>query len=185
MPTFNAVNQQGAPPELAQFLAPSEDPLDALTKLAVIYEYGDTFSYDFKVFDVDPTTELLAECEIELINYSCSISGFSAQALSEKVLKISGVASNVFVDGYYKFLMSDDSVQILPPTTTGYKALLEWSPPGQKIATINHTIKVNVSCPTIPSYQEAEHTFVLPQEVHWKWQIALAKFQELVAGGTI
>lgn len=176
---YKLVNQSGSPSQLAGFVGELTDPQQVLLP---IYEFGDAFSFDFEFYEIDPTSTLDVLCTLDLVSYS-SVSGFSAVKSGANTITISGRAETAF-NSFYKFLTLQDTIEILPSTTKNYKTLVEWSPPPESIIEITHRITVEINA-DILGYVENTQTFNISQDVHWKWQPALEKFQELMRGGSV
>lgn len=179
--SYTLTGQTGNSPKLLQFVDQLTNPEQVLLP---IYEFDEVFSFDFKVYEYDAQTDADVLCKLSLVSYS-SIDGFSASNSDANTIRISGRARDVFTSSFYKFLTNENEVKILPSTTSDYMALLEWSPPPQSITTISHSIGVLVEAPSILGYVPNQQAFQIPQNVHWKWQPVLKRFQELVAGGKI
>ena len=150
-----------------------------------IYE-GEEFSFTltYQCFTTDGENETLIPTSVEFTSYNTNVDGLTCTQLNSTTLKISGIALNVFTDAYYKFLMQDNSVKILPANTTEkYKALIEWSIPENKIAPINHTISAKVTNLQDATFSQVSNT--LTHDAYWKLESAIAQFRTILSKGTI
>jgi hypothetical protein len=173
------------------------NPADPLvqTILPSIYEYGSTFSIDVN-FAYVPTGEEDPYIDIELdyISVTTNLSATSTltvQQVGPKVLRISGRAIDIFTDAFYQFIMPDNSLKILPPTTSEFfLALVRYSPPGLKRKTVTHTINYDVTYTPNPSDPLAtevtiNNTTAFTQDVVWNYNIAVQQFNTVLAKGVI
>lgn len=182
MPSYKITSQSGNPDQLLQFV----DELVPLNQLIYpIYEFADTFTYDIKFYDVDPITTEDVVCEIESFSYSLNASGFTASQIDINTIRVTGRAENAFTDSYYKFLTKEYEVKILPSTTTDYITLIEWSPPSTSVKDVTHSFSVRLNNSTILGYVPDDYVITVSQQIHWRWQPALARFQEILSKGTI
>jgi hypothetical protein len=98
-------------------------------------------------------------------------------------LLVKGKPDNVFRDEIFKFVFSDKTEKILPPTNTeDWTAIIKWAKPSVDEKTINYDITI--------SYLETETDAIVQTEpinikqfIYWKFDPSLAKFQELVKKG--
>jgi hypothetical protein len=155
------------------------------TNLLPLYENSTQYSAAFKYTNIDPLTLLETELEIQLISYS-GPNGFSATQTSNKIVTISGMTQQVFLDAYYQFVMPDGSIEILPANTTKeFAALIKWSPPATKSTTVTHSLTLLIKADPILGTPQSQQTFSLQQTVYWKYQQSLANFQNLLSRGTL
>lgn len=155
------------------------------TGLLPIYENSTQYSGAFKYTSIDPTTLIETELEIQLVSYN-GPSGFSAVQTSNKIVTISGMTQQVFLDAYYQFLMKDGTIKNLPANTIeDFAALIKWSPPVTKSTTVTHSLTLLIKADPILGTPQTQQTFSLQQTVYWKYQQALANFQNLLSKGTL
>lgn len=153
--------------------------------LLPMYENSTEYTGIFKYMITDPATLLETEALIELISYE-GPSGFTAAETSTNSITISGVAQQVFIDAYYQFIMKDGTVQVLPANTEEpFAALISWSPPATKQTSITHTLKLLIKANPLIGGTDTEETFILEQEIYWKYGPALQTFQNLLSRGTL
>lgn len=154
-----------------------------------VYE-GSTFSFDvvYQLYtptmsgDTESQTDVLTK--IDLLEYTSDSNGLQATKLNDNTIRISGACTGVFTDAYYKFLMPDKTVKILPANTIeNFLALIEWSIPNTKIKTINHTLKVKVT--DVEHNSNEERTNMFSQTVYWKYETALAQFRAILSKGSV
>ena len=153
-----------------------------------VYE-GSIFSFDIvyqlytSVMNENAETQTNVLTKIDLLEYNVGCNGLQAIKLNDNTIRISGACTGVFTDAYYKFLMSDNTVKILPSDTSeDFLALIEWSIPNTKIKTFNHIFKVKVTDLEDNSNEEKTNTF--SQTVYWKYETALAQFRTILAKGS-
>jgi hypothetical protein len=165
-------------------LNPFEPPEIAQPVIDDVYE-GVYFSFDlvyqlFNDLGGDPPQIENISTEVELLSYSSSsVSGLSAQKINQNTIRVSGTIVNAFTDGFFKFLMPDNTLQVLPPDTDQeFVALVQWSPPTTKIIDFMHTIECKVTNLVDNTFQTDSRTF--NQTVYWKYDTSLAQFQSLV-----
>lgn len=99
--------------------------------LPTVYELGGTFSVDL-VFAYTPDSELDTVTDIALSNLTTSsgIEGVTVTLVNSHTINFSGSVANIFTDAYYRFLMPDNTIKVLPANTEEfYLALIEYSPP--------------------------------------------------------
>lgn len=165
----------------------SEVPSEAQTAiegaagLTALYENYSVYSAQFKYINTYGPGPSESEAEIELLNY-VGPGGFNVVQTTPKIITLSGMASNVFTDSYYQFLMPDNSIQILPADTTApFLAIIKWNPPTNKVSTITHQLQIKIKADIVAGTLETIETFSLPQEVYWKYGPAVAAFQNLLS----
>lgn len=151
-----------------------------------VYE-GQPFSFTatYQCYTLSGESEVTpVSTQIQLVSYSGAASGVLCEQLNSTTLKISGNASGVFTDAYYKFLMQDNSIKFLPANTTEkYKALIEWSIPENKIVTVSYSVTVNITNLEDGTSEQVTNSF--SHEVYWKLEPALAQFRALLSRGTV
>jgi hypothetical protein len=172
---------------------PPNPPLEGETVVIPIpddvYEV-DSFSFDltyqlYSEIAGETVTQTNVDTEIELISYSSGeITGLSAVKIDDQTVRISGAISDAFNDAFYRFVMPDYSVKLLPASTTEeYLALIEWSIPSIKIKDFTHTVICKVTNLEDDTFEERTNTF--PQTVYWKLEPALLQFRNILAKGKI
>lgn len=115
--------------------------------LPTIYESGGTFSVNL-VFAYVPDSELDIVTDIALSNLSTlsGIEGVTVTLVNSHTINFSGSVDNVFTDAYYRFLMPDNTIKVLPANTEEfYLALIEYSPPVIKRKTFTYSLPCTIS----------------------------------------
>jgi hypothetical protein len=115
--------------------------------LPTIYESGGTFSVNL-VFAYIPDSELDTVTDIALSNLSTlsGIEGVTVTLVNSHTINFSGSVDNIFTDAYYRFLMPDNTIKVLPANTEEfYLALIEYSPPVIKRKTFTYSLPCTIS----------------------------------------
>lgn len=158
--------------------------LDSTISLYPIYEASNNiFTATFFVQVYDIMMDKYEPAIIESVSYT-GINGISAELITDSTFKITGIASDVFLDEFYNFLMTDlKTTKILPKTTTeDFSTIIEWHPPSTKVKTLLHMIDITL---LNDLNERAYITLSYPQTIHWKYRPSLTAFQQLLARGTI
>jgi len=120
------------------------------------------------------------------VTTNISAFGLSFTKPSANVVRITGPYSNVFANTYYRFVMPDLSLKVLPPDTTEtFLALERYQMPSPTYTMKDIVFSVTIPAdPTLGGSPTTE-TATMHQYVHWVYQTAVTNVQNLVAKGTV
>lgn len=111
----------------------------------------DEFSFDVEIFDettvlglpgTDPTI-IRTPVLVDSVQVDPATEGVSITRLSDSKFNISGMATNVFRDRFYKFRMKDDTIQILDPyEADGFYGVVHYKPDYNRFEVLTYTFKI-------------------------------------------
>jgi hypothetical protein len=144
-----------------------------------------TFEGAYSSGGVTPTNTYAAATAVS-VTTDISAFGLSFTKPSVNVVRITGPYSNVFINTYYRFVMPDLSLKVLPPDTTEtFLALERYQMPSPTYIMKDIVFSVTISAdPTLGGSPTTE-TATMHQYVHWVYQTAVTNVQNLVAKGTV
>lgn len=157
-------------PEQAQFYIPSA------------VEILDNFSIDLIVEGViqDPLDPLIVTYEYATdvrSSFDWSSIGVTFTKINDYTVRLSGPATNIFTNQYYRFKMTDYTEQILPADTElPFFGLIRYQMPNPTI--IMKTFPFEADLPTSGTEQ-----FDMFQWYSWRFQVALANIAAINARG--
>jgi hypothetical protein len=166
-----------------------EDPT-VQTTLPTVYEFGDMFSIEL-LFGYTPEDEedTITGVTIDSVTLSnTGVPGVTVAKLNDQTIRFTGIANDVFTDSYYRFLMPDNTLKILPQDTTEpFLALVEYKPPLLKRKTYTYTLACEITYigATAPAPTQINTTIAVTQDVVWNYNIAVAQFRAVLAKGVI
>lgn len=152
-----------------------------------VYE-GTQFSFDLVYqsigIDLETASEYNAPTDVNISSFSSTASGVTCTKINNTTLRIGGTAPSIDAsDTYYKFLMPDNSVKVLPANTTEkYKALIEWSPPNNTIINASYSLTAIVTNLDNSSVDTVTSSF--SHDSHWVIGNAINQFYSLLSKGT-
>jgi len=157
--------------------------------IPTVYE-GGLFSVDITFEGAyatgTPPTYTYAAATAVSVTTDMSAFGLTFTKPSANVVRITGPYSNVFPNTYYRFVMPDLSLKVLPPNTTEtFLALERYQMPSPTYIMKDIVFSVTISAdPTLGGSPTTE-TATMHQYVHWVYQTAVTNIQNLVAKGTV
>ena len=120
------------------------------------------------------------------VTTNISVFGLSFTKPSAHVVRITGPYSNVFTNTYYRFVMPDLSLKVLPPNTTEtFLALEKYQMPSPTYILKDISFSVTIPPDPIEGGSPTTETATMHQYVHWVYQTAVTNVQNLVAEGTV
>lgn len=160
------------------------------TILDPVFEFGDDYSVDL-IFAYNGT-ETYLDANIQLVSFSSEFNVFSVTQIDNKTLRLTGRATDVFLDQYYEFNMSDSIVDLkrLPPDTTEpFAALVSYEPPAVFRITKQHTINYIVTYTPNPLFTiqplVINITTVFDQDIVWSYNMTAQRLQTLILKGRV
>lgn len=101
--------------------------------------------------------------------------GLTYTKISASVARISGPITSPFTNQYYRFVLPDLSLQVLPKdTTTPFFSLEKYQMPSPVSIMKTYTINVTIPADPILGGTETTETISLYQWVHWSYSTAVA-----------
>lgn len=180
--------QSVSPDPIANITDPEGGGLPEPGKLYLPTIYGGTtYSIDiqFNVQYYDALETLLGTSPASNVTTTFNFTefGMTAVKLNASTYRISGTYNNAFPDEFFQFKMKDNTLQVLPASTTqDFLALVEYNMP-QPVTTRKEML-FNVSAPaTFGGSPNINWPFTMYQWVVWRYQTAVASVQNLVSRG--
>lgn len=183
---------------LSGFSSVPGDELDTVsppipdTYLPTVYE-ATTFSIDLKFEGkyldttdplADPPVYTYQDATNNTSTYDWASLGLTYTKLTNSTCRISGLHLNPFPDQYYRFVLPDLSLAVLPGnTTTEFYSLEKYQMPSP--VSIMKSMTINVTIPADPLLGGSATTEIvtLDQWVHWSYSTAVAAIAAARARG--
>ena len=110
--------------------------------------------------------------------------GLTYTKISASVARISGLVTSPFTDQYYRFVLPDLSLQVLPKDTTEeFFSLEKYHMPSPVSIMKTYTIAVTIPADPILGGSGTTETISLYQWVHWNYSTAVAAIASARARG--
>jgi len=164
-------------PEQAQFYIPAAvELLDAFTiDLIVEGVYPDPI-------DPEAVTYKYATDVRSLFDWS-SI-GVTFTKINDYTVRLSGPATNIFTNQYYRFKMTDYTEQILPADTElPFFGLIRYQMPNPTIIMKTFDFEADLPADAITMAPASTEEFTMSQWYSWRFQVALANIAAINARG--
>jgi len=157
--------------------------------IPTVYE-GGAFSVDITFEGAyatgTPPTYTYAAATAVSVTTDMSAFGLTFTKPSANVVRITGPYSNVFPNTYYRFVMPDLSLKVLPPNTTEtFLALERYKMPSPTYTMKDIAFSVTIPADPIEGGSPTTETATMHQYIHWVYQTAVTNVQNLVAKGTV
>lgn len=186
--TANVTGYGGVTPDPRDQVIETGSPADQAKYIPSLYE-GETTSIDV-IFTVEYTDEagtVLGTSNASNVSTTFNFTqyGMAATKVNNYTLRIAGTYANAFSDQYYRFVLDDMSLVLLPPTTSvKFKALVEYNKPN--IVQIENNYSTTVRAPDdFGGVVESDISYTFKQWVVWRYQSAIAAITSLVAQGKV
>lgn len=186
--TANITGYGGVSPDPRDQVIETGSAADQAKYIPSLYE-GETTSIDV-IFTVEYTDEagtVLGTSNASNVSTTFNFTqyGMTATKVNNYTLRIAGTYSNAFSDQYYRFVLDDMSLVLLPPTTTvKFKALVEYNKPN--IVQIENNYETTVRAPDdFGGVVESNISYTFKQWIVWRYQSAIAAITSLVAQGKV
>ena len=159
--------------------------------IPTVYEGGAfsvdiTFEGKYATGSGQSTTYTYAAATAVSVTTAISAFGLSFTKPSANVVRITGPYSNVFANTYYRFVMPDLSLKVLPPDTTEtFLALERYQMPSPTYTMKDIVFSVTIPPDPVEGGSPTTETATMYQYVHWVYQTAVSNVQNLVAKGTV
>jgi hypothetical protein len=117
-------------------------------------------------------------------SFNWSSVGLTYTKISASVARISGPIISPFSDQYYRFVLPDLSLQVLPrDTTVPFFSLERYHMPSPVSIMKTYTIDVTIPADPIDGGSETTETISLYQWVHWSYSTAVAAIASVRSRG--
>jgi hypothetical protein len=158
------------------------------TYLPTVYE-ATPFSIDLyfqgKYADpLDPLVYTYADATNNSSTYDWASLGLTYTKLTNSTCRISGSHLNPFPNQFYRFVLPDLSLEVLPPnTTTEFYSLEKYQMPSP--VSVMKSMTINVTIPPDPTLGTGGgvQTVTMDQWVHWSYSTAVAAIAAARARG--
>jgi hypothetical protein len=158
------------------------------TYLPTVYE-ATPFSIDLyfqgKYADpLDPLVYTYADATNNTSTYDWASLGLTYTKLTNSTCRISGSHLNPFPNQFYRFVLPDLSLEVLPPnTTTEFYSLEKYQMPSP--VSVMKSMTINVTIPPDPTLGTGGgvQTVTMDQWVHWSYSTAVAAIAAARARG--
>jgi hypothetical protein len=163
-------------PEQSQFYIPSATELLDNFSIDLIFEGAYPDPVDPELFTYEFATDVRS-------SFDWSSIGVTFTKLNDYTVRLTGPASNVFVDQYYRFKMADYSEQILQADTTEpFFGLIQYQMPQPTFTLKTFAFEADIPAVLIGSPDQTVE-FDMFQWYFWRYQVAVANIAAITARG--
>jgi hypothetical protein len=175
----NASGFSTVPGDELNFLIDGETGIVPQTYLPTVYE-AIPFSIDLyfqgKYADpLDPLVFTYLDATNNASTYDWASLGLTYTKLTASTCRISGSHLNPFPNQFYRFVLPDMSLEVLPPnTTTPFYSLEKYQMPSPVSVMKSMTINVTIPPDPLIGGPATTETITMDQWVHWSYSSAVA-----------